>query len=57
MGEILEQLIYWITCEYGSLKIVAGQVEQLVQRITDEAKADLDARRSSAVQMQQQRRG
>ena len=36
---------------YESLKMVAGQVEQWVQRITDEAKAKLEAEGSSAVQM------
>ena len=30
---------------FGSLKTVAGQVEQWVQRITDGAEADLDAER------------
>ena len=42
---------------YGSLKTVAGQVEQLVHRITDEAEVDLKVGRSSAVQMQPQRKG
>ena len=30
---------------YGSLKTVAGQVEQWVQRITDGAEAELDVER------------
>ena len=40
---------------YGSLKTIARQVEQLGQRITDEAEVDLKAEGSSEVQMQQQR--
>lgn len=40
---------------YESLKTIVGQVEQLVQRITNEAEAELKDGRSSVVQMQQQR--